>query len=271
MFQITYIKSINFHENIHPRYYLAIMNKMTYYFQPTNKPVVLLLHGFLGSKSQWDSMVPMLESQFDILYVELPGHGESPSIEEYSIVDLSLEISQYLEQNVIEKVHFVGHSMGGYVGAAFAKAYPKQLHSLNLINSIASADLPARKQMRNRAIQLIDRFQNAYVSMAINNLFTKKEHETHAVIIEIMKELGKSMTLESVLAALRAMRDRPSQELVVDFPVQYLYGNRDTVIDKSLIEKELSHLDFEGEELDGGHMLLLTHSIEVLKKLYFIE
>ncbi|MGJ8683115.1 MAG: alpha/beta fold hydrolase [Nonlabens sp.] len=247
------------------------MWKMTYSFQSTGKPVALLLHGFLGSKSQWNSVVSGLESNYDMLMVELPGHGKSPSVSDYSIEELSFEISQYLKQYFIEKVHFVGHSMGGYVGAAFAKAYPQHLHSLTMVNSIANSDLPARKQMRNRAIELIDRFQNAYVSMAINNLFTREEHELYKEIIEEMKAMGKSMTLESVLAALRAMRDRPSQLLDKDLNIQYIYGNRDAVIDKSLIEKELSAFNFNGVELAGGHMLLLTHPSELIQNMHFIE
>lgn len=233
--------------------------------------MVLLLHGFLGNKSQWNDLSIILDKSYDLLKVELPGHGKSPAINEYSIAALALEISQYLKEQGIEKVHFVGHSMGGYVGAAFAKAYSQQLHSLTMVNSIASADHPARKQMRNRAIQLIDRFQDAYVSMAINNLFTREEHLSCQAIIETMKVAGKRMTVESVLAALRAMRDRPSQLLSTSIPVQYIYGNRDTVIDKKLIEKELEDLDLQGIEIDGGHMLLLTHATELLENMHFIE
>lgn len=247
------------------------MNKMAYYLDSKDKPVVLLLHGFLGSKAQWDRIIIGLESKYSILMVELPGHGNAPSIDDYSIADLGLEISQYLEQQNIEKVHFVGHSMGGYVGAAFAKAYPQQLISLTMVNSIAKADGPARKQMRNRAIQLIDRFQNAYVSMAINNLFTRKEHELYESIIELMKKSAQNMTVESVLAALRAMRDRPSQLLSREVLVQYIYGNRDRIISKELIEKELKEFKVQGEELDSGHMLLLTHSKELLGQMHFIE
>ncbi|WP_438961797.1 alpha/beta fold hydrolase [Nonlabens sp.] len=247
------------------------MRKMTYSFKSENKPVVLLLHGFLGSKSQWNTVAAALEKRYDLLFVELPGHGASPSISEYSIASLALEISQQLLQQGIEKVHFVGHSMGGYVGAAFAKEYPSQLHSLTLVNSIAGADLPGRKQMRNRAIQLIDRFQDAYVSMAINNLFTKEEHESHQAIIEAMKVSAKNMTVKSVLAALRAMRDRPSVWLDDAVRVNYLYGDRDTVIDKSLIEKEIKTQGLKGLSFTGGHMLLLTHPVDLIQNLRFVD
>lgn len=254
-----------------PRLYLAFMNKMTYYFTDIDKPVVLLLHGFLGSKAQWSSILQALENQYSILMVELPGHGNAPSVDDYSISNLTTEISQYLHKQAIKKVHFVGHSMGGYVGAAFAKTYPQQLLSLTMINSIANADGPARKQMRNRAIQLIDRFQNAYVSMAINNLFTAQEQEMQAVIIQQMKNTAQNMSIESVLAALRAMRDRPAQDLSNEIVLQYIYGNRDTVIDKSLIIKEIAKFKCTGTDLNGGHMLLLTHPVALLQNMHFME
>ncbi|GAK88310.1 alpha/beta hydrolase fold [Nonlabens ulvanivorans] len=244
---------------------------MTYYFNASDKPVVLLLHGFLGSKNQWTAVAKLLENRFNILNVELPGHGQSPSIAQYSISDLAFEISQYLIENTIHKVHFVGHSMGGYVGSAFAKAYPNQLYSLTLLNSIMGPDSVARKVMRDRAIQLIDRFQNAYVSMAINNLFTPQEHEVYKGIIDGMRVASQEMTLETVMAALRAMRDRPSQLGNVDVPVQYIYGSRDAVIEKSIIETELNQMIHVGISVEGGHMLLLTHPEEVINKIHFID
>lgn len=247
------------------------MKKMTYYFNASDKPVVLLLHGFLGSKNQWTAVAKLLENRFNILNVELPGHGQSPSIAQYSISDLAFEISQYLIENTIHKVHFVGHSMGGYVGSAFAKAYPNQLYSLTLLNSIMGPDSVARKVMRDRAIQLIDRFQNAYVSMAISNLFTPQEHEVYKDIIDGMRVASQEMTLETVMAALRAMRDRPSQLGNVDVPVQYIYGSRDAVIEKSIIETELNQMIHDGISVEGGHMLLLTHPEEVINKIHFID
>ncbi|WP_105070697.1 alpha/beta fold hydrolase [Nonlabens arenilitoris] len=247
------------------------MNKMSYSFSSSNKPVLLLLHGFLGSKNQWTAMSKLWVEQFDILYIELPGHGQSPSLSHYSISDLASEISEFLINNAIDKVHFIGHSMGGYVGAAFAKAYPQQLFSLTLLNSIMGPDSTARKVMRDRAIQLIDRFQNAYISMAINNLFTPLEHEVYKDIIENMRMVSSEMTLETVMAALRAMRDRPSQLGHVSVPVHYIYGNRDTVIDRSVIDAELNKLGFKGSSIDGGHMLLLTHPDEVISKIHLID
>jgi len=251
--------------------YLAGMNKMSYFFKNSNQPILLLLHGFLGSKKQWNEVIKNFEKEFAILTVELPGHGESLSCDEYSIINLALEISQYLINHKIKKVHFVGHSMGGYVGAAFAKTYPQQLHSLTLINSITGADQVARKLMRDRSIKLIDRYQDAYISMAINNLFTKEEHVEYKEIITAVKSQAQKITLESVMAALRAMRDRPSQARIEEVPVQYVYGNRDTVIDKLLIEKELEQNDYKSFNLDGGHMLLLTHTKELTKLVNFVK
>ncbi|EAS20753.1 hypothetical protein BBFL7_01643 [Flavobacteria bacterium BBFL7] len=247
------------------------MNKMTYYFKKCDKPVALLLHGFLGNKSQWTAMAKLLDSKFNILYVELPGHGQSHTIDHYTIADLASEISQFLTSNSIDKIHFVGHSMGGYVGAAFAKAYPQQLYSLTLVNSIMGPDSTARKVMRDRAIQLIDRFQDAYISMAINNLFTPEEHIIHKTIIDDMKNAAKNMTLETIMAALRAMRDRPSQIGQMNETVQYIYGSRDQIIEKSIIEAELSLMNLNGESIDAGHMLLLTHPEEVISKTHFID
>lgn len=247
------------------------MNKMTYTLNGSKGPVILLLHGFLGDKNQWNDIIKTLYDKYAILTIELPGHGESPSCNSYTIADLAIEISKYLTNIQIDKVHFIGHSMGGYVGAAFASAFPQQLHSLTLINSMTGPDTIARKLMRDRAIKLIDRYQEAYVSMAIGNLFTPQEHISFYDIIENVKTQAQKIKLESIMAALRAMRDRPSQKGMVTVPLTYVYGLRDTVIDKLLIENELDKINCRAHTIDGGHMLLLTHSTELLKMLHFIE
>lgn len=249
------------------------MGLMYFTFKATGKPVLLLLHGFLGNNNQWDVMVPHFH-KFDLLLVELPGHGSSPNCDAYTIDELAIDIYRIMHSIKVDKIHFVGHSMGGYVGCAFAKAYPQNLHSLTLINSIAGADPIARKQLRNRAIQLIDRFQDTYVSMAIANLFTVSEHQNYATEIELMKKQAREINLTSVLAALRAMRDRSSQIdalLEVDVPISYIYGDQDTVIDPELIEKEISKLKVTAHKITAGHMLLITHPMKIIEKVHFID
>ena len=45
-------------------------------------PALVLLHGFLESKTIWDDFTEILQKEFTVISIDLPGHGESELIEE---------------------------------------------------------------------------------------------------------------------------------------------------------------------------------------------
>lgn len=249
--------------------------QLNYTFKDLNKPVILMLHGFLGSAAQWSGMVGGLENDFSQLLVELPGHGLSPeSKTAFSIDDIAHAINKILEQEAIEKIHVLGHSMGGYVGSAFAKAYTSKVLSLTLINSITGPDAKERKLQRDRAITLIEKYQEAYVSMAINNLFTEDERKNHKKEIKEMKIAAGQISIESIIKSLKAMRDRSGVTdflKEVAFPIHLISGSKDAVISQGLIIEEIKLLNAMHTSLEGGHMLILTHVNELSQNVHFVE
>ncbi len=248
---------------------------LTYTTQPNNAPTIILLHGFLGNASQWDWIIQELRSKFQILLIELPGHGMNNNEGAYSIVDLSHEVYRIINKLGLEQVHMVGHSMGGYVASAFTKAYPKQTASLTLINSCAGADTPSRKIQRDRSLRLLDSYPAAFVKMAIANLFTANETIIHNQAIGLLKSSASRMSLASIKNAIIAMRDRPDfldglQDL--RSPVIYIFGKKDAIIPVAITQKEVLSLPTAtGHGLESGHMSLLTDPQKIIQLLPFIE
>lgn len=241
-----------------------------HYLNKGKGEAALLLHGFLGSAAQWDALARPLSRIYQLIIPELPGHGNSPETKQYTISDVAEALNDIMVHENIVKAHLIGHSMGGYVCSAFAKAYPEKTSSLTLINSIAGADSPERKKMRDRSIKLIKKYREAYTSMAITNLFTEKEQQVHAAKIDEMKEQAAGITTDSILAALIAMRDRPGYRLDNStLPVNYILGRVDTVIPPYRIHAEAEKLGASLSVILGGHMLIMTHSAKVLDKLRF--
>ncbi len=123
------------------------MIQLSYHYLPATGPCYLFLHGFLGDSSQWDSLNERYFTRKKILKIDLPGHGSSKQVQNYKLDELSRNINAVLIDMKIDKVHVVGHSMGGYLGCAFAKAYPQKILSLTLINSITAADSPEKAKI----------------------------------------------------------------------------------------------------------------------------
>jgi pimeloyl-ACP methyl ester carboxylesterase len=92
---------------------------------------LLLLHGALGSKSQFSSLIPLLEETFHIHALDFEGHGSSP-LRDRAFRDehFAENVLDYLNENSIQSVSVFGYSMGGHVGLYLARKHPERIHRI---------------------------------------------------------------------------------------------------------------------------------------------
>jgi pimeloyl-ACP methyl ester carboxylesterase len=180
-----------------------------YYTLSGKGPALVLLHGFLESSTMWEMIVPEFETDHTVLTLDLPGHGKSASISETHTMECMADVllSLLTHLNISEAI-FVGHSMGGYVLMALAEVAPSKISKLVLLNSTPSEDTPERKANRERALLLVPKAKDAFVSMAISNLFSEKNRIAFASTIERSKKEALTFPLEGILAAIKGMKDR---------------------------------------------------------------
>ena len=98
------------------------------------KSTILLMHGSGLTHIVWSLHEQFYASQgFNVLSVDLPGHGnsEGPSIK--SIEEISDWIKSLMLKINIEKIIIVGHSQGGLVGIDFASRYPELIEKIVLV------------------------------------------------------------------------------------------------------------------------------------------
>ncbi|MBK7128096.1 MAG: alpha/beta fold hydrolase [Crocinitomicaceae bacterium] len=88
------------------------------------KPNLLLLHGALGSATQFESLARELENEFIIHRFNLSGHGSNNSINPFSIQQFAQDLKNYFEENQLSQVNVFGYSMGGYVALTLAANSP---------------------------------------------------------------------------------------------------------------------------------------------------
>ncbi len=90
-----------------------------------NNPVVLFLHGFLGSCREFDAIVPHLLDRFCCLRVDLPGHGQTQvCAETYTMPNTAALIIHLLDYLKISQCHLIGYSMGGRLALYLALQFP---------------------------------------------------------------------------------------------------------------------------------------------------
>ncbi len=126
-------------------------NVEEYHQNSSSKNFLFLLHGFSGSTSDWTEIIPLLNNNFNIITVDLIGHGKSDSP-----VDVSLYTTQAMVEQLFKiikkitdkKIFLAGYSMGGRVALSFAVKHKEILNGLILESS--SAGIKDEKQRIER-------------------------------------------------------------------------------------------------------------------------
>jgi pimeloyl-ACP methyl ester carboxylesterase len=85
---------------------------------------LLLLQGIGSGLRIWDPLLPMLTSHYDVIAVDLPGHGESPVLDDSTPPDaatFALALARFMDELGIETAHQAGNSLGGWTALELAK------------------------------------------------------------------------------------------------------------------------------------------------------
>ncbi len=85
-------------------------------------PPLLLLHGIGSARQDWATLLPHLTCDFDVLAVDLPGHGESEPVDGRPTVGaLTDAVEADLDARGLRTVHVFGNSLGGRVALELAR------------------------------------------------------------------------------------------------------------------------------------------------------
>ena len=111
-----------------------------------SKPYVLLMHGSGLTHIVWSLHEQFYVSQgFNVLSIDLPGHGNSEGPSLKSIEEISDWIKQLINKANISKINFIGHSQGCLVGIDFASRYSNLIDKLVLV--AGSYKLPVNQDL----------------------------------------------------------------------------------------------------------------------------
>ena len=77
--------------------------------------VFVLVHGFTGSKLDFQDQLPWFADRYRVIALDQRGHGESSNTGPYSIHQAATDLIRFLDGLAIERCHVLGHSLGGMV------------------------------------------------------------------------------------------------------------------------------------------------------------
>lgn len=94
------------------------------------KPL-LIIHGFLGMSDNWKTLGTQFAQQgYQVHMIDMRNHGKSPHSEEFTYEVMVQDVYDYCQQHQLEKIHLLGHSMGGKIAMLFATTHPEKVEKL---------------------------------------------------------------------------------------------------------------------------------------------
>ncbi|RMA65814.1 alpha/beta fold hydrolase [Ulvibacter antarcticus] len=244
-------------------------NTQIYYKLSGTGPAIVLLHGFLESSRMWDYFVPILAQNSTVITIDLPGHGKSGFIgKEHGMELMADVVFSILNKHQIQKGVFAGHSMGGYVALAIAEKYADSIDKLILINSTPAEDSEERKINRDRAIKVIVKNPEAFISMAISNLFAEETRDLYKSEILRLKKEAMKFPVEGIIATISGMKNRKDRISVlkkINTPKFMICGIDDPIIPYETCKIEASETNTTLISTPGGHMSWIENQAIIAK------
>ncbi|PTX45201.1 pimeloyl-ACP methyl ester carboxylesterase [Christiangramia gaetbulicola] len=236
---------------------------------------LVLLHGFLEDSRIWGPIVKELQTERQVICIDLPGHGRSQGIAEIHTMKLMAEVvREVLISLGKEKISIAGHSMGGYVSLELLRNFPMIIRSVMLINSTPLEDTVEKQEIRERSVKLVGRNKKAYISMAISNLYPERSKQKFAAEIEDLKSRAYEMKSKNIQAALKGMKIRTNYlEKLKAFTGQKIIAasKEDPILDFNELQRLSEGCDCEFLSLENGHNSYMEDLDNLTKKMHFID
>jgi 3-oxoadipate enol-lactonase len=198
---------------------------------PAGAPVVVMAHPLGATLDVWDAPAAALAGRYRVLRYDVRGHGgsEVPS-GPYTLEQTADDLRELLDALGIADVHFVGLSMGGLIGMAFALADPGRVRSLVLCDTTACYG-PAVTPMWDDRIRVAETrgMTEELIDKTMAIWFTPEFHATHKSIVDGVSAMLRATDPRGYAAAIRAigwvdLRDRLA---AIRCPTLVVVGEKD--------------------------------------------
>lgn len=103
-------------------------------FGEAGKPVIVVLHGLLGSSRNWQAAAQALADKHHVYCLDLRNHGSSPWAEPHTYELMMEDVMAWMDENLDSRPILVGHSMGGKLAMKLACEYPKAIRKLVVVD-----------------------------------------------------------------------------------------------------------------------------------------
>ena len=215
--------------------------ELSYVDSPGSGTPILLVHGIGSSNLTWSSVLDRLTAnEAHVIAVDLPGHGESSKQPgDYSLGSLASTLRDLLDHLGHQRVHLVGHSLGGGISLQFVYQFPERVESIVLVSSgglgeeafsgLRAAAMPGSEIALRWAINP----HTLGVLAKLGNVLARVGVHPHALspgALETVSWLGDDERRSAFLATLRSVVGVKGQRVCALEKLHLLDGSRVLII-----------------------------------------
>ena len=231
-----------------------------------------MIHGLGVSGHIWQAQREFLQTDFQVLTVDLPGHGHSGWMP-LTLVEMAMDIRQILSSHEINPFSLVASSMGGLVALELYRMIPQDIMRMSLVGSIPKfakgPDYPAGLDIHKIRL-LSQQFDGNYeliLDIFFRSLFSMKERESDA--FKWVKKLRQGIPLprrEALKHALDILEKADLRDRIASIicPVQFITGSKDYICPRAIMDWVAGHTyNARFDFMEGcGHLPFLVEAKE---------
>ena len=248
------------------------------YYRTGSGPCLVLIHGVGLRAESWYRYTESLSEHFDLIILDLPGHGNSRPLllesQPSSLYDYTQKISDFAVTLTQQPFYICGHSLGSLIAIEMAAALGKQVLAIAALNAIYGRSDEALQAVQARAKLLQDSQTIVGVRETIARWFGEKPDVKQQNYASLCAHWLQISDLDGYATAYKTFADQrgPSSETLnsIDCPSLYMTGDLDlnSSAEMSLQLAELSATCCKAMIVENaGHMMPLTHALEVSNEL----
>jgi 4,5:9,10-diseco-3-hydroxy-5,9,17-trioxoandrosta-1(10),2-diene-4-oate hydrolase len=243
---------------------------------PDGRQPLVFVHGLSGNWANWLEQLPVLARRHRVLALDLPGFGHSPMPSgEISIPAYARLLDGVLAERGIDAAAIVGNSMGGFIGAELAIAFPQRVERLVLVSAAGISTYAEPRAQR--AIPTLRRMERRLAALAAwtsarSDTVSRRPRLRSATLNLVVAHPGlipAPLAAEQVrgagtagfLPALQAVLDYDLRERLpeVACPTLVVWGERDLLINVRDADMFVELIPNSRKVVfaDTGHMAML--------------
>ena len=223
---------------------------------PETAPVVMFGNGLATGTAMWEPQADQFSKRFRVLRYDVRGHGETEATPPpYTIEQLADDAVDLLDRLGIDKVTYVGLSLGGMIGQSLVVRHPHRVGSLVLCDTTTHSPR-AMWIERIAAIQLNG--LEPQVEPSIERWFSRNFCSSQPKLVDNMRAMIRATSLHGYLGCAMAMRDMHLESVAprIVRPTLILVGRDDR--STPVAEAQALHAAIAGSQLevieDAAHL-----------------